>query len=194
MIAFIQAAQASAQAAGEHAQSSGLPQFDTSTFSSQAFWSVVSFFVLVALMNKYVLPAIQNILDARSKSIQEEIESGRKSREEADKVLEEYRRMLSTARETSAQIMEETRRETAVYRDNALRELEQEIAQRQASALKEIDQMKRQAMQEISGHAVAIAMMATEKLMARAVTDADATRMVEDAIAQLDRQSSPVVH
>ena len=185
-ISIIQAA----HAAEEHAQaSSGLPQFDTSTFSSQTFWSIVSFLVLVALLNKYVIPAIQNILDARGKSIQEEIDNAKKTREEAEKILAEYRRLLNSAREMSAQIMEETRKETAMYRESAAREIEEDIARRQSAALKEIEHAKRQAVQEVSSHAVTLAMLATEKLISKAVTEAEAYQMVNESIHHLEQHS-----
>ncbi|MBF0124317.1 MAG: F0F1 ATP synthase subunit B [Magnetococcales bacterium] len=176
-----------------HPPSSGLPQFDTSTFSSQTFWSIVSFLILVALLNKYVIPAIRNILDARSKSIQEDINGAKQSRVDADKALAEYRRLISTARESAAQIMDETRREAIAYRDNALKTLEEESARKKAVVMEEIEQSKRAAMQEIATHAVEIALLATEKLLAKSVTAADANQMVDEAIRQMGQQR-PIIH
>lgn len=187
---IIPIAQAAAASSAEgHAQAaSGLPQFDTSTFSSQTFWSIVSFLILVALLNKYVLPAIRHILDARGKSIQEDIDSAKQSRAEADKALAEYRQMISSARESAAQIMDETKREAMIYRETTLKSLEEEMDRRKTVAVEEIEQSKRAAMQEIAAHAVSIALLATEKLLAKSVTENEASRMVDEAIVQLERQ------
>ncbi|MBF0158211.1 MAG: F0F1 ATP synthase subunit B [Magnetococcales bacterium] len=191
---LIPIAQAAAAGGGaDHPASSGLPQFDTSTFSSQTFWSIVSFLILVALLNKYVIPAIRTILDARGKAIQEEIDSAKKSRTDADKALAEYRQLISSARESAAQIMDEARREAILYRDSAIKAIEEEGSQKKAAVMEEIEQGKRAAMQEISRHAVDIALLATEKLLARSVTAADASQMVDEAIHQIEQQR-PSIH
>ncbi|MBF0310193.1 MAG: F0F1 ATP synthase subunit B [Magnetococcales bacterium] len=174
-----------AHAAAEHAQSSGLPQFDASKFSSEIFWAVVSFVLLMALMKKYVLPAINDILDARGKSIADDLDSARKQRQEAEKMLEDYRKTLATARDSAAKIMEQTQKEAIAHRENALKDLEAELTRRQEMALLEISQAKNKALEEIREAAVDVAMLATEKLIGKAVTKTDANKMVEDAIVQL---------
>ncbi|MBF0370762.1 MAG: F0F1 ATP synthase subunit B [Magnetococcales bacterium] len=164
---------------------SGLPQFDSSTFSSQFFWTVASFIVLVVLLKKYVIPAINDILDARGKQIGDDMDNAEKLRKEADKVLAEYQEKLSMAGETAAKTIEAARMDAARFREDAHNKLEAELGKKKEAALAEIEQTKQKAMADVKNTAVDVAMLATEKLISKAVTKTDANKMVQAALEQL---------
>ena len=181
-----------AQAAA--APASGLPQFDSSVFASQIFWTVVSFVLLMYLLNKYVIPAIGDILDSRASKISEDLGKAEKSREEAEVLLNSYKNQLSSAREMANATLEEARQGAARYRDEALAELNAELDKKRASALEEIDRAKTKAMGEIRLAAVEVAMMATEKLVAKTVSREDAEGMVQEAMTQIAGQGKGSLH
>ncbi|MBF0622360.1 MAG: F0F1 ATP synthase subunit B [Magnetococcales bacterium] len=166
----------------------GLPQFDTSTFASQGFWTVVSFVILMFLMVKHVIPAINDILDARSKSIEGEIGKAKNMREDAEKTLADYRKKLKAASQEATQTIESARQDANRQREESLAEVDKEIAKKRDSATEQIELAKRQAMEEIQTMAVDIAMLATEKLIAKSVTKTDANKMVTEAITELKDQ------
>ncbi len=181
---------ASAQAAEGHAQSSGLPQFDSSVFASQVFWTIVSFVVLMYLLRRYVIPAINDILDSRGKKISEDLQHAEKVRREADRLLAGYREQMDRARQMAATTMDEARAGAIAIRDHALAELNEELAKKKSSALEEIERARLQAMEDVRSAAVEIAMLATEKLIAKTVTRAKADGMVKEALDHLEQNKA----
>ncbi|MBF0142701.1 MAG: F0F1 ATP synthase subunit B [Magnetococcales bacterium] len=165
--------------------SSGLPQFDATFFQSQMFWTVVSFVILMLLLNKYVIPAIGALLDARGRRIEDDLTAARRAREEAEALLANYRSQLDGAWEAAAKTAEEARQEAARYREESLAALKDEMDRKKGSALEEIEQAKRKAMSEVKDAAVELAMLATEKLVAKSVTKTEANKMVQEALTML---------
>ena len=175
--------------ASEHASSSaGMPQFDSSTFSSQSFWAVVSFVILMTLMIKFVIPAIQDVLDSRGNKIANDLERADKAREEAEEMLAKYRRELADANKEAIKVVEGAKLSAARLSEKAVAAQAEELAKRKDSAIAEIEQLKRQAMAEITERSVEVAMMATEKLISKAVSKSEANKMVNDAIEQIKSQ------
>ncbi|MBF0462801.1 MAG: F0F1 ATP synthase subunit B [Magnetococcales bacterium] len=170
-----------------HAQASGLPQFDSSVFGSEVFWTIVSFAILMYLLKRYVIPAVNDILDVRSKKISDDLQHAERVRQEADQLLAGYREQTERARRLSMTTLEEARIEAAAIRDKALEELHEELARKKVSALEEIERARLKAMEDVREAAVDIAMLATEKLIAKSVVRAKAEGMVKEALDELEQ-------
>lgn len=180
-------------AAAEHA-GSGLPQFQSSFFSSQIFWAFVSFATLLALLTKYVLPGINDVLDARSRQIENDLKEAEKNRTASEKVLKEQRKELAAAREMASKIADEARQDAIQSREEALSELEAELSRVKTSAFDEIEQAKRKAVSEVKNVAVDLTIQATEMLIAKSVTKVHANKMVDEAIREISQNQSEVLH
>ncbi|MBF0154850.1 MAG: F0F1 ATP synthase subunit B [Magnetococcales bacterium] len=183
-----------AEEAAQHAQASGLPQFDVVNFSSQIFWTVVSFVVLLYLLNRFVIPAINAILDARGKTIEDDLNQAKSSREEAEKILAGYRKELSAARQEAAKILEQARQEAARQREQTKSELDAELTKKKAAAASEIELAKKRAMEEIRELVVDLTVDATQKLVGKAVTKTDANKMVEQVLSQIKDDNQKPMH
>ncbi|MBF0181148.1 MAG: F0F1 ATP synthase subunit B [Magnetococcales bacterium] len=182
---MITEAYASAGAAGKEAAASGLPQFESSVFASQIFWTFVSFFILLMLLRKYVLPAIETILDARASRIADEIQKAEAGRKEAERLQANFQGQLVAARQTAAKMMEEARLDAARMKEQAHEELQQELTKKKNAALVEIEQAKHKAMEEVRTVAVELSMQVAEKLIVKSMSDEDASRMVQEALTNL---------
>lgn len=174
------------------AASSGMPQFEPSVFQHQIFWSIASFVILVYLLKKHVLPAIEKVLDTRNNKIRADLDSAEQSRKNAEKTSVDMQKQLSSARRLAEQTIEEARLEAARYRDLARESLSQELAKKKSVALAEIETAKQVALAEIHDAAVDLAMLATEKLIAKSVTKVEANKMVLEAIAAIQGNGEQV--
>jgi F-type H+-transporting ATPase subunit b len=177
-------------AAEEHAQSAGVPQFEPSMFQHQIIWSVMSFLILLFLLNKYVLPAINDLLDARAKKIAEDLDGAEKARTEAEKARAELNHQLTSSRQTASEICEQARVEANLIKDRALEELSEELSKKKVAAVEEIEATKKKAMAEVQAVVVDVAIMATEKLIAQTVTKDSANAMVEEALSEIKNNKS----
>jgi F-type H+-transporting ATPase subunit b len=177
---------AATEAAGEHAAGGGgLPQFDTNYFSSQIFWTIVSFVILMVLLRKYVIPAVTNVLDARSQKIKNDLSSAEQLHKDAEETLARYRKDLAAANQEAAGIIDQTQKEAAKRREQALKELDEELLKKKNAATEQIEQAKRQAMAEVKQAVVDATIMATEQLIRKTVTPDDANQLVDDAIKSI---------
>jgi F-type H+-transporting ATPase subunit b len=75
--------------------------------SYDILWSSVVFVVLFLLFWRFVLPALQRILDERSEGIERKLEQAEVDRVEAQALLERYREQLAEARSEAARIRAE---------------------------------------------------------------------------------------
>ncbi|MBF0272766.1 MAG: F0F1 ATP synthase subunit B [Magnetococcales bacterium] len=180
--------------AGGAAASSGLPQFEPSVFGSQIFWTVVSFFLLMLLLKKYVLPAIINILDSRASRISDDLQKAEQARKEGERLLTNYQGQLVAARQMAAQTLEEARQEAIRHREQALEDLNKELGKKKNAALVEIEQAKHKAMEEVRNAAVELSMLVAEKLIVKSIKVEDANRMVQEAVKQLGEGGETRLH
>nr|CRH07530.1 ATP synthase subunit b [Candidatus Magnetococcus massalia] len=182
---MISTAYAATAAAASEAHK-GLPQFDSSTFSSQVFWSVLSFLALLLLLKKFVVPAITDVLDARAAQIEEELNSAETKRQEAEKLLAEQRAEIQAEREKIAQMLESARKEAEATREQAVADLEAELDKQKSQATQEIETARRQAMAEVRDTAVEVAMAVAEKMISKAVDKTEANKLADAAIQGME--------
>ena len=78
----------------ESAESGGMPQLNPEFWFSQIFWLIITFGTMFVLLSKLVLPKISENLEVRKAQILENIDAAEKQREESDKKLKEYEKLI----------------------------------------------------------------------------------------------------
>src|SRR5919197_1243534 len=73
-------------------------------------WTLIAFIIALYLLQKLAFPRIGEALARRRRAIEESIESAERTRQEADKLLEEYRARLREAREQAEDIVVRARK------------------------------------------------------------------------------------
>jgi F-type H+-transporting ATPase subunit b len=149
-------------------------------------WTIVVFLISLFVLRRWVFPLIGEALDKRAKSIEGDIDSAAQLRQEADKILEEYRERLKEARAQSEEIVQRAR-QTADSHEHEAREKGQEIlAEAAKRAERDIEAATKRALDDIRREVADLTIMATEKVTRKTLNDADQRRLVEEALAELD--------
>jgi F-type H+-transporting ATPase subunit b len=177
-------------AAEEHAKSAGVPQFEPSMFEHQIFWSVISFLILLYLLNKHVLPAISELLDVRAKKIEDDLNNAQTAREEAQKAQADLNNKLASANKTASDVFEQARVEANLYREQAIEELAGELEKKKSAAVEEIEMAKKKALADVQSVVVDVAIMATEKLISKNITKESASTMVDEALEDIKKNKA----
>src|SRR4051794_41982055 len=73
-------------------------------------WTLVVFAIALFILSKAVYPRIAKVLDDRANAIQNSVDDAARIREEANKVLEDYRERLKEAREQAEEIITRERK------------------------------------------------------------------------------------
>lgn len=154
------------------------------------FWTVITFLALLFLLSKFAWGPILKAMNAREAGIKGDLDTARREREEAQRILEEQRALLNQARKERADAVEEGRRDAerlkADILDDARKQREQLVQQAQV----QIDAGLRQARSELKGEAADLAIRAAGKLLGKNLDDATQRRLVEDYLADLERLGS----
>ena len=129
-----------------------LPQIDSSTFASQIFWLVVSFFLFHLVISRLVIPRISGILQNRMRRIDADLSAARKYRREVDTSQKENAESLAKATQEAQDFLrsknqsqqEQFQQELAKQMQvivASVNEKESYIAEQKREALNSLDEM-----------------------------------------------------
>lgn len=76
-----------------------MPQLETSTFLSQIFWLLITFFSLWFMMSWFIIPRIEEIIEQRRQKIDSYIQKAEKINKLALQSLEKYEKSLQKAKQ-----------------------------------------------------------------------------------------------
>jgi F-type H+-transporting ATPase subunit b len=152
-------------------------------------WTIVVFAISYYILRRTVFPRIGDALDQRAKKIGGDIDAAEQIRQEANKVLDEYRERLAEARGQADEIVQRAR-QTADSHEHEGKERGQElIAEAAKRAEREIQAATDRAIDDIRQEVADLTVIATEKVTRKSLNDADQRRLVEQALGELDFSS-----
>ena len=67
-----------------------MPQLDFSVFPSQLFWLCISFFTMLFLMSKIIIPKIAEMINLRKEKIDDYLDSAADFKDRSEQALENY--------------------------------------------------------------------------------------------------------
>jgi F-type H+-transporting ATPase subunit b len=166
-----------------------MPQFDPHYFSSLLFWELISFGILFFVLYKYAFPPILELLETRERKIRESLEQAERHRLEAERRLQEYEaRMALASREAEGILAQAKDRAQRTLEENEQR-LIVEADRIKADAMKEIEQERRRAVQDIRRQTTDLALLIAEKVVERSLNDTDHRRLADEALEAVAQQA-----
>ena len=162
-----------------------MPQFDTHFFTPLLFWSAVSFAILLFLLKRYAFPAITEILDARERTITENLAKAERARKEAEQLLAEYQAKLKSAQQEATAMIDQARKQALQVAEDNQRRVKEETDRMLATAREEMARERLRMGKELKEQTVELVMAVSERILRRSLTDADHTRLIKEAIEQL---------
>jgi F-type H+-transporting ATPase subunit b len=149
-------------------------------------WTLILFFVSMAILAKLAFPRISQALERRQRAIEDSIEAAEHTRQEADGLLAEYRERLREARGQADAIVQRARQAAEVHARDAQEQAHARREQMMEQTRREIEAETRRAIEEIRSEVADLTVMATEKVTRKSLTDDDQRRLVEEAVEELD--------
>jgi F-type H+-transporting ATPase subunit b len=155
---------------------------------SPEFWVAVGFVIFVAVAYKPAARAIAGALDKRADRIKSTIDEAAKLHDEAQRLFTEYQRKQRDAMREAEEIVAMARTEAEIMRRQAADDLAAALKRREQQAVEKIAEAEAEAMAQVRGAAVEIAIAATRELIAQKLEPERARRLIDDAIAELPRK------
>jgi F-type H+-transporting ATPase subunit b len=158
-------------------------------FAEPEFWVAVAFVIFVALLfyggvHRKVIEA----LDRRSARIRSELDEARKLREEAARVLAEYRQKHKEAEQEAEAIVAGAKAEAERLAQEADAKLQDFVARRTKMAEAKIAQAEAQALADVRSAAAEAAVGAAEKILRETARGKVAETLVAQGIADVKKR------
>ncbi|GGH38997.1 F-type H+-transporting ATPase subunit b [Cribrihabitans marinus] len=151
------------------------------------FIVLIAFLVFIGVLVYFKVPTlIGGMLDKRASGIQSELDEARALREEAQTLLASFERKQSEVQSQADAIVKAAREDAALSAEQAKKDLEVSIERRMAAAEDQIASAQSAAVKEVRDKAVAIAVAAAGDVIAKQMSAADANKLIDAAIADVD--------
>ncbi len=164
----------------ESAESGGMPQLNPEFWFSQIFWLIITFGIMFLLLSKLILPKISENLEIRKAQILENIEAAEKQREESDKKLEEYEKLIANSKNEAKTYFNKAREKILKDVDKKRENLEKEINEEINDVEKEILHLKNKSPEKIRKIAVETSADLVKQLIGAEVNNSSISAIVED--------------
>jgi len=151
-------------------------------------WTLISFFLLLVILKKLAFPQILKALKKREETIQQQLEEARKTRQEAENLLGEYKRQLGEARSEAQKVINEGKELGENIRKEIIQKAQQESNQIVKRAQEEIELQKQKALLELQEKIADLSIMAASKVINKSLNPDDHRRLVEEYVAKVGEQ------
>ena len=161
-------------------ESGGMPQLNPEFWVSQIFWLVLTFGLLYIILSKLILPRISNNLESRKSQILENIETAEKQREESEKKVKEFEKIILESKIEAKNYFNEARQkilEDITIKKNSLdKDIDDEIS----AAEQEIKNLKTASSEKIKNISIETSSELIKQLIGEEANNSSISAIVEE--------------
>ena len=172
-----------AQEAAEHEQNPILPAVN------ELIWGTIAFFILLFVMYRTVWPSVDKAFKDRRANIEGKLEKAEKDREEAEQLLEQYRRRLRDAEDETQRILEEARANADRVRRELLAKAETDAGRELDRARQAIRAERDQAIRQLRNEVGTLAVELATRVVGDSLDRDRQLRLVDEYIENLGDQA-----
>ena len=164
----------------QSAESGGMPQLNPEFWISQIFWLILTFGVLFLFLSKIILPKIGSNLETRKSQILENIEMAEKQREESEKKIKEFEKIIYDSKIKAKNYFNEARQQVLENINKKRNALQKDIDEEISSAEEEINKLKTTSGDKITKIAIETSSDLIKQLIGEEVNNSSISAIVED--------------
>jgi F-type H+-transporting ATPase subunit b len=172
-----------AQEAAEPEQNPILPA------SNELIWGTIAFLILLFLMYRTVFPSINKAFQDRRANIEGKLEQAEKERDEAEQLLEQYRRRLRDAEDETQRILDEARSNAERVRRDLLAKAETDAGRELDRARQAIRAERDQAIRQLRNEVGTLAVELATRVVGDSLDRERQLRLVDQYIDELGNQA-----
>lgn len=150
------------------------------------FWTWVVFLVLLFLLHRFAWPAIVQATEEREKKIRHQLAQAQSAQEEAQKALEESKRLAAEARASAQQLLSEARQTSEKERTHLLERARKEQEDMLDRARREIVAERDKAVAALRKEAVDLSLAAAAKLVGQRMDSEADRRLVTEYLESVE--------
>jgi F-type H+-transporting ATPase subunit b len=172
-----------AQEAAEHEQNPILPA------ANELIWGTIAFLILLVVMYRTVWPSVEKAFKDRRDNIEGKLEEAERERDEADQLLERYRRRLHDAEDETQRILDEARANAERVRRDLLAKAETDAGRELDRARQAIRSERDQAISQLRNEVGTLAIELATRVVGDSLDRERQLRLVDQYIDELGNQA-----
>ncbi len=154
-------------------------------------WTWITFIIVAILLRKFAWGPLLSAVEGREKNITNAIESAKRERAEAEKLLGEQKTAIAAARQEAADAVRKTQAEMEKFREELMNKARKEADSLKLDAQRAIVEERTKAIAEIKGEAVKLSIAIAEKLLGANLDDAKQTALAQQFVQDLGKKQTP---
>jgi F-type H+-transporting ATPase subunit b len=151
----------------------------------ELIWGLLAFGILFFFLRKAVFPNIQGIFEQRTKNIEDALNEAESNRQEAQRLLDDYKEQLSGAREEARRIVDEAKEAAEHARRDIINKSESDAENILERAQREIESQRRAAFAELRQEVGELAVAVAGRIVHEELDEDRQLRLVDDYIDEL---------
>jgi F-type H+-transporting ATPase subunit b len=148
-------------------------------------WAIINFLILVVVLNKFLYKPVTKMLDDRKNEISNNLEHAEKSKQDAEKIKEEYALHLQNAKSEAQEIIARANKMGEETKNEIVNQAKAEAEKVSAKAQEEIRLEKAKALAELRDEVASLAVLAAGKILAKNIDIKDHEKMVKDFVKEV---------
>ena len=154
-------------------------------FSDPQFWVAVAFFAFIAAVFNPVRKILTTNLDSQIKQIKDSIDEAENLKNETQITLSEIKKRQNDVQQEIQSITEEAKNKAEQFKINAELKLKDQIEKRKIIATSKIDQLTRDANNQIQFHISSTAIEAMVNLLKEKLDEKEKQKIIDSSINEL---------
>ena len=160
----------------------GMPQLNSEFWASQIFWLALIFLILYTIIWKIFLPKISDSIENRKLRVVNDLNETQKLKENAEKKLSEYNKIIENAKKEAKKIIEDSRKKLENDIKSKKQKLNEQIEKELTAVEKEIINLKKSSISNINKISVEISAEIMKKVIGMDVNSSNVSAIVEDLL------------
>jgi F-type H+-transporting ATPase subunit b len=152
-------------------------------------WTWITFIVVLFILRKAAWGPLLKSVEDREKNIVNAIDSAKRERSEAEKLLGEQKTAVAQARQEAADQVRKTQADLEKFRDELMGKARKEADDLKAEARRTIDEERLKAIGDIKGEAVKLSLQIAERLIAEKLDDAKHQALAQQFAVDLSHKA-----
>ena len=161
-------------------ESGGMPQLNPEFWVSQIVWLILTFGLLYLVLSKIILPKISDNLESRKSQILENIEAAEAQREESEKKIKEFEKIILESKLEAKNYFNEARQKILDDINTKKLALEKDIDEEISAAEQEVNNLKIGSSEKIKNIAIETSSELIKQLIGEEANNSSISAIVED--------------
>jgi len=160
----------------------GMPQLNPEFWAAQIFWLILTFSSLYLIIWKVFLPKITLSIENRKSRVVNDLDEAQKLKENAEKKLNEYNKIIEESKKEAKKIIEESKKKLDQDIENKKQKFNDEIEKELLAAGKEIKDLKKSSISNINNIAAETSAEIIKQIINIEVNKSSVSAIVDDVV------------